>query len=155
MRGCRGVAVSALFLALAAGCAAPPTDNDLSARAESSQPAWQSYQEDVKSQMGAGPIAEWRGEPVEAIQQALSVRVTFAIHGPWAARAAAVPVMMRDPQGRVYRSTATEKNGDRLTYGFPIEGASSGGTFPWVEVKFPNGSKRLVLDEQGTWQAAQ
>lgn len=151
----RGLAVSVIVLAVAAGCIPPPSDADLAGRAEISQPAWQSYQEDVKSQIGAGPIAEWKGDPAEAIQQALTVRVTFVLQEPWATRAAAVPVMIQDPQGRVCRSTATEKNGDRLTYVFPIEGIGSGGAFPWIEVKFPNGSKRLILNEQGAWRAAQ
>ena len=37
---------------------------EIARRCAESHPEWQNYQEDIKGQIGAAPVAEWKGEPL-------------------------------------------------------------------------------------------
>ena len=143
----------ALLVALSA-CSPPISGSDLAQRVRTSHPKWQSYQEDVKAQIGAGPVAEWTGEPIKATQDTSTFTLTFRLLGPWSLREAAMPVLIRDPLGHVHQNSAATRQNDLIMYEFKLEPAGSASPLPWIEVKFPNGGKRIVLDEKGRWNSA-
>lgn len=146
------IAASALLAALAA-CNPPLSESDLAARIQKSNPQWQSYQEDVKAQIGAAPVAEWKGEPVKALQENSAISLTFQMLGPWASRDAAIPILIRDPLGNVHQNSTATRQDSLVVYEFKLESGGSASPFPWIEVKFPNGDKRIVFDEKGAWSA--
>jgi len=130
------------------------SDSDLAQRVRTSHPQWQSYQEDLKAQIGAGPVAQWSGEAVTARQDNATLTLTFRLVGPWASRDPAIPVLILDPLGHVRQNSAATRQNDLVIYEFKPEPAGSASPFPWIEVKFPNGSKRIVFDEKGAWNSA-
>jgi len=134
------------------GCTPRTTDEELGRRVEASRPAWESYQEDLKSQIGAGPVAAWEGAPVAVRADRSVVRATFRVAGPWAQREAAIPILMRDPLGGVHRSLQADHDGDRVTYLFGLPASASGTPFPWLEFKYPRQEMRIVLSDGGGWQ---
>jgi hypothetical protein len=146
------VPAAALLIVLAA-CNPPLPESELVARIQKSSPQWQSYQEDIKAQIGAQPVAEWAGEPVNAIQQDAAVSLTFRLLGPWALRDAAIPILIQDPLGHVHQNAAASRRDSLVTYEFKLESPSSTSPFPWLEVRFPNGNKRIVFNEKGAWDA--
>ncbi len=149
------VSVSLALLVVLAGCGAAVSESELAGRIAKCEPQWQGYQEDVKGQIGAGPVAEWKGEPVKAVQEGAVVRLTFRLAGPWALRDGGIPVMMQDPMGHVRQSSGVTRENGLVTYDFKVEAAETASFFPWVEVKFPNGDKRIVFDEKGVWNGDQ
>jgi len=147
------IAASALLVAVAA-CAPPISDSDLAQRVRTSHPQWQTYQEDVKAQIGAGPVAQWAGEPLNARQNNAALTLTFRLIGPWVSRDPAIPVLIRDPLGHVHQNSAATHQNGLVIYEFKLEPAGSASPLPWIEAKFPNGSKRIVFDEKGGWNSA-
>ncbi len=141
------------LILLFSACSAPFSESELAARIEKCSPQWQGYQEDIKGQVGAGPVAEWRGEPVKAVQQDSKLMITFRLSGAWASRDGAIPVLTQDSLGRVRQSTSATHDQGLTTYDFSLDLSGSASLLPWVEVKFPNGDKRIVFDQKGVWNA--
>lgn len=143
-----GAALSLVVVLLFAGCAVPVSDEELAARVEGAHPTWQSYQEDLKAQLGAGPVAEWQGELVAAVQEGETLRLTFQLTGPWSGRDCFAPVLVADPREILHPPVSAVREKDSVVYRFSLPSA---GPLPWVEVKFPNGQMRLVFDQNGVW----
>jgi len=150
---CRGHTACAVMLLVAAlGCTPAITDAELERRVDASRPAWESYQEDLKSQIGAGPVAQWEGVPVKVRTERRAVHVTFRLTAAWAHRGAAIPILMREPLGGVHRNIDARCDGDRVTYLFECPPSASGMPFPWIELKYPHYQKRIVLSDRGEWE---
>jgi len=146
-------AVRILLVGASLSCCgpSPPSPEELLRRTRDSHPSWQNYSEDIKAHVGAGPVAEWHGKPTAVARDGKTLRVTFSISGPWAARRAVVPVLLRTPYGSVYRSTSAEGTGETRVYLFALTGDAVEGGLPWVELQFPHGHRRIVLDDAGSW----
>ena len=127
------------------------SDEELTRRAEASSPTWQNYPEDIKGQIGAGPVAEWEGEPVRIRRMRGDLRVTFRVQGPWATRGAAMPVLLKHHKGGWIRSIETVEEAGQLTYVFNLPPEVARAQPPWVELKYPHGRKRVALDAAGSW----
>lgn len=141
------------ILALLAGCSSGPTDAELAQRAAESHPAWQSYNEDIKAQMGAGPSAEWSGTLTQVACEAESIRATFQVTGPWAARDAAMPVLMREPTGHVFQNRSSTREGALVTYVFERADSLRSEIPAWLEFHYPHGEQRVAFNGQGVWRA--
>ncbi|NIA13559.1 MAG: hypothetical protein GWP08_05715 [Nitrospiraceae bacterium] len=144
-----------LAMCILTGCIASVDDEELRERVRTSRPAWESYQEDIKSQVGAAPVAEWQGALQRVVCQRNTVRLTFQIQGPWAGRGTAIPVLVREPFGGIHGSLSVQNDQGAVTYLFELPEAASATPFPWIEVKFPHQEKRIVLSERGTWTRAE
>jgi len=134
-----------------AGCERGPSDAEIAARIAKSRPAWENYQEDIKGQIGAGPVAEWDGTPTRLWLDQDCVFLSFALKGPWATRAPGLPVLLRDPAGRVQQDLRVEHEGSTARYVFhrsKLEGIPA-----WIEIKYPHTERRLVLSESGEWRS--
>jgi hypothetical protein len=124
---------------------------ELQERCRVSKPAWNNYQEDIKGQIGAAPVAEWSGVPISARFEGETFHVTFSLQPPWLDYPCALPILLRDPMGNIYRSAVAEPGGEgERTYVFPIKASSAG--LPWVEIHYPHHQTRLALDPSGTWR---
>lgn len=141
------------LLALLAGCTSAPTDAELSKRAALSNPAWQSYTEDIKAQMGAGPSAEWSGTLSQVTCEPDAIRATFRVTGAWATRDAAMPILMREPLGHIIKNRGATHEGGSVTYEFERADAIKSGIPAWLEFRFPHGEHRVVFNGQGAWRA--
>jgi hypothetical protein len=126
---------------------------DLIRRTALSNPDWANYQEDIKGQIGAGPVAQWQGKPTAVRREGGVVHVTFRLEGPWAARDVVVPVLMRDPLGNERRHHAYEIRKPEVVYTFKLSGESPDAPIPWIMVKYPHHEDRLTLDSEGVWRA--
>ena len=126
---------------------------ELARRCAGARPAWQSYQEDLKGQIGAAPVAAWRGHPVEARFTDTEILVLFALEGKWVDYAAALPVLLRTPSGDVLTGVAEDKAGARRTYRFAMEEDS--GRAAWIQLRYPHASKRILPDAGGVWRRPQ
>lgn len=145
-----------LFLALVA-LVATFTSTDLSdaelvKRCQASQPAWNGYQEDIK-EIGARPVARWHGRPVTLAAKAGEVRLTMALAPPWDAFEAAIPILLKDPEGRVTRNDADEMDGANRIYIFNRKESADEPAPPWLEIQYPHTKQRLFLDASGEWHA--
>lgn len=136
---------------LGAGCEPGLSTRELAARVEKSHPAWEDYQEDIKGQIGAAPVAEWEGTPIRLWFEKDRVFLAFALEGPWATRDVGIPVLLRDPSGRVQRDTHAQRIGSEIRYSF--ERPNLEALPAWLEIKYPHTERRLVLSERGEWQA--
>lgn len=133
----------------------PVPDEELQTRVAESAPAWDGYQEDIKAQIGATPVAQWRGEPRKVEREGNTLRVTFRVAGPWAEGSAAMPILLQDPYGATYQNaTAEVRGGGEIEYSFELAGSATQ-TLPWVKVRYPHHEKRLPLSQEGTWEAAE
>ena len=143
-----------LGLALAVGaCTAPLDEAEVARRAAASRPTWASYQEDVKGQIGARPVAEWSATLEEVRAGTDGIRVTFRLKGPWADREAVLPVMMRDDLADARLPASALREGPRVTYVFAP--ATSAGPPPaWIELRYPRHERRIMLSSSGTWRAS-
>lgn len=150
-----GVVRAALcLLALAAAaCTYRLDEEQLRARVEASRPTWESYQEEVKAQVGATPVAMWEGSIDEVRAESGRVTVVFRIAEPWSELSVAMPVLLRDPFMNTHAASSVEAGGGRATYVFEVPEASSSGSLAWVEVKYPRGSRRVALSAEGVWRA--
>jgi hypothetical protein len=129
---------------------------ELSRRCAESRPEWSSYQEDVKGQVGAAPVAAWKGEPVRVELAGGRLLITFRLPPPWSGYDAALPVLVRDPLGSVSRNISAERRDDGLrVYGFTLPGAQDAAPIPWIEIRYPHTERRIPLDARGVWQAGQ
>jgi len=125
-------------------CSRPVSPDEIRIRAEQSNPSWQNYPEDIKAQLGAGPAAEWQGEPTRAIRKHTTVHVLFHVTGPWATYDAAMPVLLRDPYGNTYRNSAFHREQGETVYVFDLKEEAATGPLAWVEVKYPHHVRRLI-----------
>ncbi len=154
----RGAVVAVLVvlsggLALVARMGAHKADPvELVKRCDESHPAWVSYQEDIKGQVGARPVALWRGRLAEVRQEAGFVTVTFQLEQPWADYEAAVPVLLRDPMGHDYRQDKVEREESLRRYVFHLNAESGTSALPWVEIHFPHTERRIALGSAGRWK---
>jgi len=139
-----------VMLALRAPACVPP--DELARRTATSRPTWRNYQEDIKAQIGATPVAQWRGTLEAAQRDGATVRVTCRLAGPWAQRRSAVPILLREPRGGIHRNQRAECRDGRVTYVFQIGEDAARAALPWIELKYPHGEKRLVLFEDGSWK---
>ena len=136
---------------IVARCRAEPlSQGELVRRTQECQPTWQDYPEDIKAQIGARPIAEWGGEPVEVGCEGDSLSVVFRLEGPWATRDAVIPVLLKDPRGGVRRHGETRRDGPLVTYVFTLPDADTQPS--WLEVLYPTGQRRIALSQQGQWK---
>ena len=121
-----------------------PSEAELATRVKAAHPDWPDYQEDMKGQVGAGPVAEWVGEPVAAYQDGKDVVVRFRLTGPWVKRDLSLPILLRDPVLKVYRHASAARHGDITDYRFHVSDQDER-VLPWVEVKYPHHTRRLTL----------
>ncbi len=128
----------------------PP--EELARRCEASSPQWKSYQEDIKGQVGAAPVAQWHGEPVYVHQKGNTVEVAFQIMPPWGTSVAAIPVMLRDPLGHEYISGQAKRKDGLRWYHFSLESPHMS-ILPWVEIHYPHQERRVALDSDGSWRS--
>lgn len=132
--------------------ARPIAQEDLFARCAASQPAWNGYQEDIK-EIGARPVAQWHGAPLSLEVSAGEVRLIMSLDPPWDAWEAALPLLIRDPEGHVHRDRATTREGAQRVYHFPPIVENSDPLPPWIEIQYPHTKRRLFLDAAGAWHA--
>lgn len=135
------------------GCGGSITSEELRQRAADSRPSWQGYQEDIKTQVGARPVAEWEGQPVSVYREGDVLGATFRLRGPWRGRQVAIPILLQEPYGGIHQSTRAEYAEGTVTYLFEFTEPAPPAAFPWVELKFPNGERRIALSEHGGWSA--
>ncbi|MFM1919891.1 MAG: hypothetical protein RLZZ303_1525 [Candidatus Hydrogenedentota bacterium] len=146
------VLVLGMILALFAwgGSMAIP-EQELARRCAESTPQWDNYQEDIKAQVGARPVAEWSGIPVAASYALGMLRLQFRVEGPWANREAAIPLLIKEPGGSVLTGHGRGDRQGSASYTIPLPHA--GESLPWVEVQYPHHRLRMTLDAKGTWQS--
>lgn len=150
-------AVCAALFALLVGVLAflnarelPP--EELVRRCNACHPAWNGYQEDIKV-IGARPVARWRGTPVALEVAPDAIRLTMALDPPWDAWDAALPLLVRDPEGQVHRNTGAERAGPLRIYQFPAPPDAALSPPPWLEIQYPHTKRRIHLSPAGTWRA--
>ena len=97
-------------------------------------------------------MATWEGYPVGVSMSGEDVSVTFALMEPWAGYEAAMPILLRGPDGVVYRADAVVREGKLRRYSFSVVGRSKVGFHPWVEVHYPHTEQRIALDAMGSWR---
>jgi hypothetical protein len=124
----------------------------LAKRCAESHPSWAGYQEDIKEQVGAQPVAAWRGRLEQVRQEAGLITVTFRLESPWAGYDADVPVLLRDPMGRECRQESVERQGGTRRYIFLLNTESGTSILPWVEIHFPHTERRIALGTEGLWK---
>lgn len=127
------------------------SEDELARRVAQSQPSWNNYDEDLKAQLGAAPVAQWEGSLSGIQWEPGVVRVSFSLRGDWAERDAAIPVLVKLPTGETMRHESALRAGGQVEYRFP----SSCDIPPrWVRVRYPfYGERRIVLSEEGCWEA--
>jgi len=150
--GCKFLAVL-LLSTLQFACTSGVTDAELSRRVAAAHPAWQSYEEDIKGELGAGPVAEWSGSLNLVWYDVKSISATFQVVGPWAGRTVAAPILMRDPTGRVHQNRDAANDAGAVTYVFDLPRELTSDVPAWLEFRFPHGERRVVLSNNGAWSA--
>ena len=130
------------------GCSPTLDASELQQRCAEAQPAWDDYDEDLKAQIGATPVALWEGTPLQAWQTAAGVEVSFRLSGPWGEVAALLPVLLRTPEGEVYQSRPGASSGVDRVYFFSMQ-KSAEVMLPWVDLRFPREERRLYLRTPG------
>ncbi len=125
--------------------AQPLDPEERARRVREAAPRWSSYDEDIKGQIGARPFAEWHGEPAAIESTPAGINVVFDLQGPWLERDPALPILLRDPIGRVHRShQATRKNGQRIYHFPPLTGLPDE-ALARFEVRYPHNVRALYL----------
>lgn len=64
---------------------------------------------------------------------------------------AAIPVLLRVPEGIVYRAEGVVREGVLRRYSFSVVSEGDMGPLPWIEVHYPHTEQRIMLDAEGTW----
>jgi len=136
--------------ALSGGHSVSP--DELARRCAASEPAWNGYQEDIK-EIGAGPVARWRGGPVAAVFSGGVLRVEMLLEPPWSDWNAVLPLLLKTPEGQILREAGADRDGPRRTYNFALPHEPDMPLPPWVELQYPHNRKRLHLDGDGNWRA--
>jgi hypothetical protein len=128
------------------------TTEELARRCAESAPTWDSYQEDIKGQIGAAPVAEWRGAPAWAALSEGVLSVGMRVESPWSERTCSLPILLRDPFGEVHLGRNAVLEDGVFVYRFTL-GANPDAALPWVEIHYPHQIRRLSLRSDGTWTA--
>lgn len=123
---------------------------EIARRCAESHPEWQNYQEDIKGQIGAAPVAEWKGEPLALDVRGREVELYFRIEGPWSQYPCGVPVLLRDPLGNTLTSHTLSPPGPERSYFFTLPTENRP---PWLEIHYPHQERRLPLDATGKWKS--
>lgn len=119
-------------------------------RCEKSYPKWNDYQEHIKA-IDAGAVAQWDGTLVSAKLNE-DLELVFSLEGYWAETVAAMPVLVRLPDGREHKMFSfREEATSEIRYYFRPEKAFTA-AFPWVDVHYPHTEQRLSFDSQGEWR---
>jgi len=147
-----GLAVAGVLAVIALSGAQSISPEEIARRCKESTPRWDSYQEDIKAQLGARPAAQWRGHPLSARLERGRLYLTMSIEGPWSELDCAMPLLLRDPSGEVHTSHEADGDGGERTYRFTLPDAGSQ-RYPWVELHYPHNVLRIPLGLDGTWQA--
>lgn len=140
------VALVALLGAWINGQGLPP--DELARRCQESQPAWASYQEDVKA-IHAPTVAKWSGHPQWVRTEDDTIRVSFALYGFWAQTETALPILLRTPEGKVVRNSTFAREDATVTYAFEQFPGTS--RHLWIELHYPHTVRRFALDSDGQW----
>lgn len=127
---------------------------ELAGRVLRSQPDWADYQEDLKGQLGATPVARWKGRPLRARVDGAEVSIVFEVSGVWAEYDFALPVLIKDHLGKSYRNRSARRANSEVEYLFQLTGHTEGTRLPWVEVAYPHHLERLAFSQEGAWAAA-
>ena len=127
---------------------------ELAQRVQRSFPDWADYQEDLKAQLGATPVARWEGAPLRARVAGDEVTVVFEVSGPWAEYDFALPILIKDHLGMVYRNNAARRTGPEVEYTFQLKDRVEGTSVPWVEIAYPHHFQRIAFSDEGEWSAA-
>lgn len=128
------------------------TPEEVAQRCREAKPSWQSYSEDIKGQIGARPVALWRGEMAHVRQENGSLSILFRIEEPWSGWEAAMPVLVRDPMGAVCLGVAEDQVGPERRYRFALAADDDSAPLPWIEVQYPHAQIRITLNSQGEWR---
>lgn len=146
-----------LFVALVAVFtiinAQEPPPAELAGRCDASQPAWNGYQEDIK-EIGARQVAAWHGEPVSLDVQPDEIRVAMALSPPWDESLAALPLLLKDPEGLVHRNAEAVRDGALRVYVFRGVSGLDIAPPPWLDLQYPHTKRRIYLDPEGHWRAS-
>lgn len=136
------------------GCSSPSIDIEaLKRRVDNSTPSWQSYQEDIKGQIGAMAVAQWVGEPIKAELTGGEVHLTFKLDGKWIEYKTEIPILLKEPMGGTHRNNAARNNGNEVEYIFELPKDVAGAKLPWVEIQYPHTKKRIALNSKGLWHS--
>ncbi len=127
---------------------------ELAGRVQRSMPRWANYQEDLKGQLGSTPVARWKGRPIRARVAGAEISVVFEVSGAWAGYDFALPVLLKDHLGAVYRNSGASRTGPEVEYLFRMRDHVEGTPVPWVEIAYPHHFQRLAFSDDGTWAAA-
>ncbi len=127
---------------------------ELAKRCARSAPAWQNYPEDIKAQIGATPVAQWHGELVSVSRANATIQIAFNVTGAWRHRAMAIPVLLREPHGGIHCSKQIRHLNEQTVYLFELPHEMRQAALTWLEVRFPHGTKRIVLASDGSWQSS-
>ncbi len=127
---------------------------ELARRVQRSFPEWADYQEDLKGDLGSTPVARWEGRPVRARVAGSEVSIVFEVSGPWAEYDFALPILLKDHLGKVYRNNETRRTGSEVAYTFRLRDHVEGTSVPWMEIAYPHNLQRLAFSDDGTWAAA-
>lgn len=125
---------------------------ELARRCATSRPAWNGYQEDIK-EIGARPVAAWHGRPASARVSHPAIWVSFELTPPWSMWRAALPILLKTPEGAVLQSVRSERDGPIRRYYFELPPDAGITTPPWLEVQYPHTRMRILLSEDGRWEA--
>ncbi len=126
---------------------------ELTRRCTEAQPSWANYDEDLKAQVGAAYVARWSGAPVHAEMRSDVLFIDFYLEPPWARYGCALPVLVREPAGRVLQSVAATHSDAMVTYRFNLPPDYEESCPPWVTVRYPRDEWRLPLGPEGVWTA--
>ena len=133
----------------------------LQARCAASTPTWDNYPEDIKAQIGAGPVAAWRGEVTQVVwglddaesaaTTAPVIQVFVTMEAPWSKLDAALPLLLREPQGSTLTPVASRLDGDVRMYRYALPAELADVMPPWVTLRTPRGIHRYPLGAGGKW----
>ncbi len=127
---------------------------DLAGRVQRARLDWADYGEGIKAALGATPAALWDGMPTSARLVDGGVEVTFALREPWRDFDFGMPILLRDPEGKVYTPQRYVQSNEGGVYTFGHTGEVTPLSLPWVELRFPpNEESRIVFDTAGRWRA--
>lgn len=150
----RGLAATILLVLFLPACtdSTDSTDADeLAQLVARARPVWADYGEGMKAALGATPVARWAGRPIAADVTDRRVTVEFELDAPWREYSFGMPILIRDPLGRVHDPVSYSDG----TYVFELDGFAPGAVIAWIEIRFPpNEERRIAFDHDGEWRAA-
>ncbi len=147
------IAAVAIVLLMFLMAKRPIPEEELARRVAQSAPSWNNYDEDLKAQLGAAPVAEWKGDILGIRWDGATLKVRFSLRGDWAERDIAIPVLIRLPDGETSMNQTASREGREVVYSFPAQLESPP---QWVIVRYPfYGERRIVLSEEGTWDSGE